>query len=927
MWRVRSSSTAAMDLEAKFDLLLKTIAENERKREEAEVRTRAEYLDLKKTVESRIPAVEKRVDELGTSLQSLNTKVDHLEGTVLRLVKPEPESSVAKVGEASNSKENLNQFSSGQASPTLGMNDNSSMPRFTFGSCSRSEFPDNADASFNLSGTIPPMTCPQFSGDNPQMWKVNCEQYFDVYGIRQAHWVKIATLNFSGNAAFWLQSVRNQMQGITWVGLCELVCSRFSKDRQQALIRQWIHIKQEGSVADYVEKFDSLMHQLLAYDSSLLPVYFVTKFVEGLKSEIRIVVLVQRPPDLDSACAVALLQEEALEGVKISQYKKLDISVPIRSNRSSGVFHSTTPQKQLSPQSEDRRGTESATARDDKLASLKSYRRSKGLCFVCGERWGRDHKCSNSVQLHVVQELLDVLQDDDNSDLQTGEKHQNSEEEGNLMAISQHAIWGTESPKSLRLRGWVQGYELLMLVDSGSTHSFMDADIGLKLSGVKNLRQKLTVKLADGGTLSCSHEIANCRWWMQGHNFISNFRLLNLGGYDVLLGMDWLEQFSPMQVNWIDKWMEITVAGQSIRLQGIVPQTSHCTSITPEQYLGMVRQGSLMYSVQLTTADPVTKEPIPAEVQSLIDSFQTIFAEPSSLPPKRYCDHTIPLIPGAAPVNLRPYRFNPALKNEIEQQVSDMLKFGVIQPSHSAFSSPALLVKKKDGSWRLVIDYRRLNAITIKGTYPMPVIDELLDELAHAKWFTKLDLRAGYHQIRMAPGEEHKTAFQTHTGHYEYTVMSFGLTGAPATFQGAMNDTLKSVLRKFVLVFFDDILIYSPDYTSHLDHISQVLTLLSKHQWYVKLSKCSFAQQQLTYLGHTISAAGVHTDKSKIQEVLNWKVPTTVKKLRGFLGLAGYYRKFVRGFGVISKPLTNLLRKGVPFTWTDATETAFQNLK
>lgn len=290
MWRVRSSSTAAMDLEAKFDLLLKTIAENERKREEAEVRTRAEYLDLKKTVESRIPAVEKRVDELGTSHQSLNTKVDHLEGTVLRLVKPEPESSVAKVGEASNSKENLNQFSSGQASPTLGMNDNSSMPRFTFGSCSRSEFPDNADASFNLSGTIPPMTCLQFSGDNPQMWKVNCEQYFDVYGIRQAHWVKIATLNFSGNAAFWLQSVRNQMQGITWVGLCELVCSRFSKDRQQALIRQWIHIKQEGSVADYVEKFDSLMHQLLAYDSSLLPVYFVTKFVEGLKSEIRIVV-------------------------------------------------------------------------------------------------------------------------------------------------------------------------------------------------------------------------------------------------------------------------------------------------------------------------------------------------------------------------------------------------------------------------------------------------------------------------------------------------------------------------------------------------------------------------------------------------------------------------------------------------------------
>lgn len=190
------------------------------------------------------------------------------------------------------------------------------------------------------------------------------------------------------------------------------------------------------------------------------------------------------------------------------------------------------------------------------------------------------------------------------------------------------------------------------------------------------------------------------------------------------------------------------------------------------------------------------------------------------------CDHSIPLLPGSKPVNLKPYRFNPALKDEIESQISKMLESGVIQPSHSAFASPALLVRKKDGSWRLVIDYRQLNAITVKSTYPMPIIDELLDELAGAKWFSKLDLRAGYLQIRMKAGDEHKTAFQTHTGHYEYKVMSFGLTGAPATFQGAMSATLKTVLRKFALVFFDDILIYSPDLASHLDHLQQVLSLL-----------------------------------------------------------------------------------------------------
>lgn len=306
--------------------------------------------------------------------------------------------------------------------------------------------------------------------------------------------------------------------------------------------------------------------------------------------------------------------------------------------------------------------------------------------------------------------------------------------------------------------------------------------------------------------------------------------------------------------------------------------------------------------------------------------YHDVFREPTGLPPKRSCDHKIPLIEGSNPVNLRPYRYTPALKDEIERQVSEMLQSGVIQNSNSAFSSPALLVKKKDGTWRLCIDYRHLNAITIKGKYPLPVIDELLDELAGAAYFSKLDLRAGYHQIRLQPGEEHKTAFQTHSGHYEYRVMSFGLTGAPATFQKAMNDTLASVLRKFALVFFDDILIYSPTLEDHVQHLKQVLQLLQSHQWKVMLSKCSFAQQQLAYLGHIIGKDGVTTDPSKIIDVVNWKVPVSVKKLRGFLGLAGYYRKFVRNFGIISKPLTQLL-KGVSFQWSSQADQAFQALK
>jgi hypothetical protein len=159
-----------------------------------------------------------------------------------------------------------------------------------------------------------------------------------------------------------------------------------------------------------------------------------------------------------------------------------------------------------------------------------------------------------------------------------------------------------------------------------------------------------------------------------------------------------------------------------------------------------------------------------------------------------------------------------------------MLQSGLIQPSTSAFSSPVLLVRKKDGGWRLCVDYRMLNALTVKSKFPIPVIDELLDELSHASWFSVLDLRAGFNQIRLAPGEEHKTAFQTHWGQFEYTIMSFGLTGAPNTFQGAMNTTLHPLLRKCVIVFFDDILVYSTSLDEHISHLRQVLSLLARDQ-------------------------------------------------------------------------------------------------
>lgn len=211
------------------------------------------------------------------------------------------------------------------------------------------------------------------------------------------------------------------------------------------------------------------------------------------------------------------------------------------------------------------------------------------------------------------------------------------------------------------------------------------------------------------------------------------------------------------------------------------------------------------------------------EISQLLQHFQSVFEPPAGYPPPRNCEHDIPLLLSATPVSVRPYRYPPAVKNEIEGQITAMLNSGIIQHSQSPFSSSVLLVKKKDGTFRFCVDFRQLNAITVKTKYPVPVIEELLDELHGASWFTSLDLAAGYHQIRLKPGEEVKTAFQTHTRHYEFRVTAFGLSGALATFLKAMNLTLGPLLRKCVLVFFDDILIFSHTFEEHVQHVRQVL--------------------------------------------------------------------------------------------------------
>ncbi|GJW93521.1 putative nucleotidyltransferase, ribonuclease H [Tanacetum coccineum] len=392
-----------------------------------------------------------------------------------------------------------------------------------------------------------------------------------------------------------------------------------------------------------------------------------------------------------------------------------------------------------------------------------------------------------------------------------------------------------------------------VLFDSGADKSFVSISLASMLNIPPiTIDTFYNIEMADGNLVSTNTVIQGATLTLLNQPFEIDLMPIKLGSFDIVIGMDWLSKY-------------------------------HARIICDEKVIHIPINGeTLIIRVMEKKSDEKRLEDIP-----VVREFLEVFPENlPGLPPVRQVEFQIDLIPGAAPVARTPYRLAPSEMQELSNQLQELADRGFIRPSTSPWGAPVLFVKKKDGSFRMCIDYRELNKLTIKNRYPLPRIDDLFDQLQGSSVYSKIDLRSGYHQLRVRDEDIPKTAFRTRYRHYEFQVMPFGLTSVPAVFMDLMNRVCKPYLDKFVIVFIDDILIYSRNKEEHANHLRIILELLKKEKLYAKFSKCDFWIHIVQFLRHLIDSQGLHVDPAKIEAVKNWASPTTPTEIRQFLGLA-----------------------------------------
>lgn len=478
-------------------------------------------------------------------------------------------------------------------------------------------------------------------------------------------------------------------------------------------------------------------------------------------------------------------------------------------------------------------------------------------------------------------------------------------------------------------RGVCKGMVFSALLDSGASTSYIAPKLGHLFS--LEAMEPREVHTAGGKRLQVK-ERAKIDFTLDGCGMSVDAYVLNMG-FDLVLGRNWLAKYNP-QADWeTDAW--------KIKLD------DKLHIIKPERYLGQSGLEYLLSHKQIDKAlksdvveetfliHPVTddKDEEPgAMLKDLVHEFGDVFRDdlPPELPPDRGVEHVIET-GDAKPVSRQPYKMSPAELVELRKQLDELLRLGLIEPSASPWGAPILFVKKKDGSMRMCVDYRALNKVTIRNKYPLPRIDECLEQLQGASYFSSLDLKSGYHQVRISAKDVPKTAMNCRYGQFSWRVLPFGLCNSPPTFQAMVNRILKDYIDRFVLVYVDDILIFSRSEAEHKEHVRLVLEKLREAKLYANFKKCDFGKREVEFLGFRVSVDGILPANSKVDAVREWKVPTNVQEVRQFVGLAQHFRRFIPGFASLASPLTDLTKGTGPkkraIQWSAACQASFEEIK
>ncbi|XP_039027637.1 uncharacterized protein LOC120161466 [Hibiscus syriacus] len=561
-----------------------------------------------------------------------------------------------------------------------------------------------AGGSFSSSGTMwhrPKIELPFFEGVNPKGWMHKCLKHFSLCKVPVDQRVEVATMYLTRKAKIWFDGYIMQKHHVTWHEFEADLCHRFSDRSFYDIVEEFTKLTQKGSIEDYQERFEELQPHMLLQNPTLSEDFFVSLFISGLRDDIKHRVKALDPKNLSEACKQAKLYELSVE------FENRRLRPSFKSPPYPNPINTPKPNSVPLP------------IKSSPNSNLIDYGRQHNLCFKCGEKFQPYHQCK-SRNLNMMTEEENTIPTEIvpiDSDQQLVQEEENLE-------ISMNAITGCISHNTLRIQGTIQGKPLNILIDSGSTHSFLTpewVDAGFQVL----TPCPLAITVANGKQLYSSARCNKVEWQMQGHSFIHDFRLLKLGGSDMVLGVDWMKLFSPILMDFNQMTMSFQHQGENIVIQG--QQPSLLQQISGATLLKMTAsEATILGHVVLLSMTEIPKS-VPAALKPLLKRYSSVFDEPKGLPPTRTHDHAIPLKPGSSPINLRPYRFPHNQKTEVERQIATMLSSSIIQPSKSPFASPCLLIKKKDGTWRFCVDYRQLNNLTVKDKFPIPVVEDLLD--------------------------------------------------------------------------------------------------------------------------------------------------------------------------------------------------------